>query len=171
MDSDSVTTGDLVPLDSNPALDLRKLKKLHDVLLDVSKAESVPQEEFDKIVKDKASNPFGVDHNYCFGGTEAEPREIARVQGSTGRTLTVLSTAAGVQCYTANYIQKLTGKNAAQYHQWQAVCLETQSYPNSICVDGQKHPEFKKGETFILRPGQDSYWHRAVYRMGVNSGQ
>ena len=51
--------------------------------------------------------------------------------------------------------------------QWQAVCLETQAYPNSISVDGDKFPEFKKGECFILRPDGDNYSHKVIYKFGV----
>jgi galactose mutarotase-like enzyme len=67
-----------------------------------------------------------------------------------------------------------TGKRPL-YNQWQGLCLETQSYPNSVNVDVESHPgakdgagveKFRKGETFILQPNGEKYDHKMVWSFG-----
>jgi len=77
---------------------MQALKELRD-------ARNFPQEDFDLVVNERVGNNFGFDHNYCNhpnGEATKDPREVAKLIGSTGRTMTVTTTEAGVQCFTAN---------------------------------------------------------------------
>lgn len=74
----------------------------------------------------------------------------------------VKSTSPGVQLYTSNYINEVSGKGGVKYLQRQGLCLETQYYPHSISVDPTPETErFREGECFILRKGGEPYRHTA----------
>ena len=89
----------------------------------------------------------------------------------TGRCLRVSTSAPGMQVYTANYLDGSSPppalcKDGARYDQWQGICLETQTYPDSIypddsTVDGEE--EFATGKCFILRPEGEDYFHAVEY--------
>jgi aldose 1-epimerase len=73
----------------------------------------------------------------------------------------VQSTEPGVQFYTGKYVCDVKGKSGAVYQEWAGLCLETQTYPDSVEATG----EFGKGACFILRPGGPNYCHEVVYQM------
>ena len=85
--------------------------------------------------------------------------------------MTVSSDTPGVQFYSGNYVNDVPGKQGAIYKQRQALCLETQHYPDSVEVDQDKFPEFAKGRCHILRPGAAPYSHNVVYSFGNISVQ
>ena len=60
--------------------------------------------------------------------------------------MSVSSNAEGVQLYTAQFVKYLPGKYGACYMPFNAVCLETQNFP-----DSPNRPEFP---SVILNPGQ-----------------
>jgi aldose 1-epimerase len=109
------------------------------------------------------SNPVGYDHNYVLRGTPGAgkaPRLAARVhEPASGRVLEVLTTEPGVQLYTGNFLDgTLKGKGGVVYRQYQAFCLETQHYPDSV-----HHPNFP---STILRPGS-TYTHTTIYKFSA----
>jgi len=66
----------------------------------------------------------------------------------SGRTLEVLTTQPGVQVYTANKLTgALAGPSGRSYRQGDAVCFETQHFP-----DSPNQPEFP---STVLRPGEE----------------
>jgi len=71
---------------------------------------------------------------------------------ASGRTMTVETTAPGVQLYTGNYLSK--DAKDAPFTQHNALCLETQNYPDAI-----NHDDFPSA---VLRPGQ-TYSHVAKH--------
>lgn len=104
-------------------------------------------------------NAGGVDHNFVIDGwqPDAEAKLVARLRDPTsGRTMEILSNQPGIQVYTANYLDgTLTGKEGAVYRKNAAVCLETQTFPDSV-----HHPEWP---TQRLDPGR-TYHHVMVHR-------
>lgn len=108
---------------------------------------------------DDASNPGGVDHNYCLRGWKADGvlRPVARLRDpESGRTLEIVSDQPGVQVYTGNFLDgSLTGKAGAVYGKHGGICLETQKFPDSI-----HHADWPSTR---LDPGQ-TYRHRMVHR-------
>jgi len=71
----------------------------------------------------------------------------------------VLSTEPGVQFYTGNFLDgTITGKKGVVYRQYQAFCLETQHFPDSV-----NHPNFP---TYVLKAG-DTYRSTTIYRFGA----
>src|SRR4051794_1498926 len=84
---------------------------------------------------DQLKQTGGYDHNFVLGGDGKSLTLAARVSDpASGRVMEVRTTQPAVQLYTANHLQH------------QALCLETQHYPDSV-----NHPEFP---STILRPGQ-----------------
>ena len=79
------------------------------------------------------------------------------------------STTPGVQVYFGNYLNGVKGKGGAIYKQRGALCLETQSNPDAIQPDAEKHPEFCKGHVFIMRPGGKPYTHDMVMKFEISA--
>ena len=102
----------------------------------------------------------GYDHNYCIN--QAVPGELTLaatvIEPESGRTLECWTTEPGVQFYTGNYLENITGKGGAVYNQHEGFCLETQHYP-----DSPNHPGFPPTE---LAPGE-TYTHTCIYKFGV----
>jgi aldose 1-epimerase len=103
----------------------------------------------------------GYDINYVLS---EEPRELERVASvydpASGRVMEVLTTLPGVQLYTSNYLQGITGKEGIQYGKHSAVCLETQYFP-----DSPNHPAFP---STLLRP-EEEFSSVTVYRFSVQN--
>ena len=124
--------------------------------------------------------PYGFDHNYviereCEQSSEENQLRLAAIlhHPPTRRCLSVSTTAPGVQLYTSNYLDGSSPspticKEGTSYGQWQALCLETQSYPNSVfpgeyaSIPDEEKP-FANGRCFILRPGGNEYVHDVEY--------
>ena len=102
----------------------------------------------------------GYDHNWVINRKGPGLVLAARaVDPSSGRTMEVLTTQPGVQCYTGNFLDgTIEGKGKKVYKQRYAFCLETQHFP-----DSPNHPKFP---TTVLKPGQ-TYHQTTVYRFGV----
>jgi len=93
---------------------------------------------------------FGFDDCYCVPGFDEKDftlREFGYVKDpASGRKMSVKTTQPGIQFYTANFLNGEKGKNGHPYGRQEALCLETQGYP-----DAPNHPEFPNT---ILRPGE-----------------
>ncbi len=102
---------------------------------------------------------FGYDHNYVINGGGKSLTMAARVYEPTGgRVMEVWTTEPGVQLYTGNHLNGLTGKGGKTYGKRSAFCLETQHYP-----DTPNKPEFP---TTLLKPGQ-TFRSTTVYKFSV----
>jgi len=105
--------------------------------------------------------PQGYDCNFVLdsgGGNGLMP--AARVYDpATGRVMDVLTDQPGVQFYTGNFLDgTLIGKYGVVYEQHDAICLETQHFPDSV-----NHPNFP---STILHPGE-IYKTTTVYRFSA----
>lgn len=102
----------------------------------------------------------GFDHCYAVPGSGL--RHFAWLTGpDTGIRMQTLSTVPGVQLFTANGLRTAGGvhpKEGAVYTRHNAVCLETENFP-----DAPNHPEFPSAALF---PGQ-RYDAVTVYRFDV----
>ena len=92
-------------------------------------------------------NPIGYDHNYVLITKGLLDLAVRVVEPVSGRTMEVYTDQPGVQFYTSNFLDgTITGKYGNIYHQYAALCLETQHFP-----DSPNHPAFP---TAILKPGE-----------------
>lgn len=89
------------------------------------------------------------DHNYVLSMERPEkPILLARVsEGSSGRGMAVRTDQPGVQFYTSIHMKETPGRNGAVYNTNQALCLETQHFP-----DTPNKPNFP---TTVLKPGEE----------------
>lgn len=102
----------------------------------------------------------GYDHNWVLKVSGRKPEKAAEVlDEKSGRFMEVYTTKPGVQFYTANFLDgSEIGKGGVNYGKRQAICLETQYFPNSI-----KHKHFPSP---ILKVGQE-YKHTTIYKFST----
>lgn len=132
---DQVPTGEIAPV-FGTALDFTQPKPLRDAL----RAGRDPQIRIGR----------GIDHNFVIsratGGNDLA-RAAAIFDPKSGRSMTVLTTMPGVQVYTGNGLDgTIMGYSGTLYRQSDAVCFETQQFP-----DAPNHEEFPNT---VLRPGE-----------------
>lgn len=90
----------------------------------------------------------GYDHNYVINGTGYREAAVMYCK-ETGIKMTVSTDLPGVQVYTANYLDKEPGKGGAVYHARDAVCFESQFFPDAINKENFPGGALKAGEIFI----------------------
>jgi aldose 1-epimerase len=90
----------------------------------------------------------GYDHNFVLNGPNGTMKVAAKVTDpKTGRVLTVSTTEPGVQFYSGNFLDgSYKSVNGVPYAKNNALCLETQHFP-----DSPNQPSFPTTE---LKPGQ-----------------
>lgn len=92
----------------------------------------------------------GLDHNYVINEyPDGNLKEAAVIHDpTTGRRMTVLTTMPGMQVYTGNKLDgSLMGHSGTLYRQSDAICFETQQFP-----DAPNHEEFPSS---VLRPDEE----------------
>jgi aldose 1-epimerase len=103
----------------------------------------------------------GYDQNYVLA--EAV-RDVAVPAGelfdpSSGRRMTFSTSEPGVQLYTGNFLDGVVGKHGAVHGRHDALCLETQHFPDAV-----HQPSFP---SIVLRPGE-TYRQVTVYAFGTD---
>jgi len=91
----------------------------------------------------------GYDHNYVLKEDAVGTQKPAAVlvDPKSGRVLTVCTDEPGMQFYTSNFLDgTLTGKSGGVYGHRNAICLETQHFP-----DSPNQPAFP---STLLQPGE-----------------
>jgi aldose 1-epimerase len=91
----------------------------------------------------------GFDHNWVLDkGITARPEHVATLRDPrSGRTMRIATTEPGLQFYSGNFLDgTLVGTGGSVYRQGDALCLETQHFP-----DSPNKPSFP---STVLRPGQ-----------------
>ncbi|MCF3131312.1 aldose epimerase family protein [Streptomyces olivochromogenes] len=103
----------------------------------------------------------GYDHNWALDkGTTARPEHVATLRDPhSGRTLRIATDQPGLQFYSGNFLDgTLTGTGGRTYRQGDALCLETQHFP-----DSPNEPAFP---STVLRPGQ-TYRTTTIHTFGA----
>lgn len=125
-------------------------------------ADLIPTGEFAPV----AGTPFdfrtartigdhGYDVHFCLSDAPQPLRKVAEVRGTSGVTLTVETTACGLQVYDGGYMTDVPGLEGRRYHAHAGLALEAQSWP-----DAPNRPQFPSA---ILRPGE-TWAETTVYR-------
>ncbi|MFI6929493.1 aldose epimerase family protein [Streptomyces sp. NPDC050287] len=144
-DSGLIPTGELAKVSSTP-FDFRKAKPVGRDIRDGHPQQILAQ---------------GYDHNWVLDkGITAKPEHVATLcDPSSGRTLKIATVEPGLQFYSGNFLDgTLTGTGGRTYRQGDALCLETQHFP-----DSPNHPSFP---STVLRPGQ-TYKTTTVHTFGA----
>ena len=101
----------------------------------------------------------GYDHNFVLNTDGSLIKAAVLKELSTGRWMEVYTTQPGMQLYCSNFLDGTsTGKNGKPYYKHDALCLETQHFP-----DSPNHPEFPNT---ILRPGE-TFSSETIYKFGT----
>jgi aldose 1-epimerase len=99
----------------------------------------------------------GYDHNFVLDNGDGSLSHAATVRESnSGRMLEVYTTEPGMQFYTGNWLEgNLTGKSGKTYEFRDALCLETQHFP-----DSPNNPQFPDT---VLSPGE-RFESKTIYK-------
>ncbi|ESN97325.1 hypothetical protein HELRODRAFT_193262 [Helobdella robusta] len=121
----------------------------------------------------------GIDHNFCLkmaagadndgkggadndgkGGADSdEIRHAARLEDEiSGRALDIHTNQPGMQIYTGNYLDGLSGKEGVKYRQHSCIALEPQLWPDAV-----HHANFP---SMLLRAGE-MYKHITIYKFST----
>ncbi len=102
----------------------------------------------------------GYDHNWVLKKQHEGELSLAAVtvEPTTHRVLETWTTEPGVQFYTGNYIDEMTGKDGQRYMRRCGFCLETQHFP-----DSPNQPDFP---STVVRPDRP-YRSVTVYKFAV----
>lgn len=101
----------------------------------------------------------GFDTNFVLRNEPGSLGPCARLHDpESGRTMTVRTTAPGLQFYSGHKLLRDNGKGGVSYGASAGLCLEAQEFPNAINVPSFPQP--------VLRPGE-TYRHRTEYAFSV----
>lgn len=142
MDETAIPTGEVRPVDGTP-FDFRT---------------PTPLGERIRAGDEQLVRALGYDQCFLLRGTGLRP--AARLLDPvSGRVLEVMTDQPALQLYTANKLTgALVGPSGRAYRSGDAVCLETQHYP-----DSPNHPHFP---TTVLRRGE-TFASTTVFRFGA----
>ncbi|MCW1093804.1 galactose mutarotase [Streptomyces sp. RS2] len=93
----------------------------------------------------------GFDHNWVLDkGITDRPEHIATLrENASGRTLRIATDQPGLQFYSGNFLDgTLTGTGGSLYRQGDALCLETQHFPDSPNQPSFPSTVLRAGETY-----------------------
>lgn len=136
-DAEQLPTGEIAPV-AGTALDFASARRIGDAL-------RVGADEQVRIAR-------GVDQTFVIDRPAPDDTSLVRaarlVDPASGRVMTTRTTEPGVQVYTGNSLDgSLAGYSGRLYRQGDAVCFETQHFP-----DSPNQPSFP---STILRPGEE----------------
>lgn len=90
----------------------------------------------------------GYDHTFALPDAPQLHEAAVLYSPQSGIALRVLTTMPGVQLYSANGLHARRGKGGAVYQERDAVCLETQYFPNAMHCPGFTRPILRAGESY-----------------------
>lgn len=94
--------------------------------------------------------PPGYDHNFVLNNPDSGVRKIVTVEHEeSGRVMEVYTDQPGVQFYTGNFLDgSLINRDGQPIEQYAALCLETQTFPDSPNRPSFPSPVLNPGETY-----------------------
>jgi aldose 1-epimerase len=105
----------------------------------------------------------GYDHNFVLNKKGRELSLAAEVyEPVSGRSMEMWTTEPGVQFYTGNFLDKVSGKAGQVYRQHAGFCLEAQHFP-----DSPNKPSFASP---VLKPNQ-RYSQTTIYEFSIRGAE
>lgn len=142
-DQDAIPTGELAEVADTP--------------LDFRKAKPVGLHINDKY--DQLKFGSGYDHNFVLNNFDGQLRKAASVyERESGRTLDVWTDQPGIQFYTGNFLEGVSGKNGVTYKNRAGLCLEAQNFPDA--------PNKKNFPSALLIPDAQ-YTQTTIYQFSM----
>ena len=147
VDDTFMTTGEILTVEGTP-MDFRN--------------SNVIGERIDNYEYEQLKFGDGYDHNWVLNtGGDISQLAASVYSQETGILLEVYTTEPGLQVYTGNFLDGTNvGKYGAVYNKRNAICLETQKYPDSPNKSNWPSPYLKPGET---------YTSRCIYKFSVEN--
>lgn len=131
-----IPTGEIAPVDGTP-MDFRVKKAVgRDI-----------QDDYEPLVYGGG----GYDHNWCLNNNGNFAKVATMSSRESGISMEVYTDLPGVHIYTGNYLKEELGKEGVVYQQYQAMCFETQAYPDAIHHENFPSTICKKGEEYRTR--------------------
>ena len=148
-DEAQIPTGEIASVQGTP-FDFLTPKRIGDALRDGS--------------SEQVTFARGVDQNFIIDRSEGDTsmvRVVHITDPESGRVMTVDTTEPGVQVYTGNQLTgAIAGYSGKLYRQTDAICFETQHFP-----DSPNHDNFP---STVLRPGE-TYTSTTVFAFATPS--
>ncbi len=137
IDNTVMTTGDILSVKGTP--------------MDFTNA-NVVGERIDNYDYEQLKFGNGYDHNWVLN-TSGDISQVAATVYSpaTGIQLDVYTIEPGLQVYTGNFLDNSIGKYDAVYKRRNAICLESQKFPDSPNISEWPSPYLEPGEKYISR--------------------
>lgn len=181
VDEHFIPTREIRSIDDDPVMDFRRERTLRNALENygVVKQGLTEEQSTNNLARrdySSLSAPYGFDHNYVVRKQPGMSLPLVGAVAFGPRNLAVYSDAPGVQVYTSNNLGNSKESSSAEfckqtYGPWEAICLETQHFPDSICAE--KHVpkgnlEFWAGRCPILSESQPVYHQTMVVRLELD---
>lgn len=131
-----IPTGELCPVEGTP-MDFRAKKPMG--------------QDIHKNYEALRLGGGGYDHNWCLNNDGCFAKVAEMSSELSGITMEVFTDLPGVHIYSGNYLKEEVGKQGIIYKQYQAMCFETQYYPDAINQENFESPIVKKGEEYRTR--------------------
>ena len=128
-DAQSIPTGELVDVPGTP-MDFRMPRALGEAI----------DADYEAVRLGK-----GYDHNWVLKNNGKFDKVAQAVSEKSGIVMEVWTDLPGMQMYTANFLDNEHGKNGAVYGIRDAVCFETQYFPDAVHHENFASPICKKG--------------------------
>lgn len=128
-DAQSIPTGELVDVTGTP-MDFRMPRALGEAI----------DADYEAVQLGK-----GYDHNWVLKNNGKFDKVAQAVSEKSGIVMEVWTDLPGIQMYTANFLDNEQGKNGAVYGVRDAVCFETQYFPDAVHHENFVSPICKKG--------------------------
>ena len=93
-------------------------------------------------------NGNGYDHNFVLSDTAELKKAAILYSPQTGISMTTFTTLPGIQVYSGNWLTPRKGKNGGLIDRRDAICLETQIFPNAMARTNFPSPILKKDEHY-----------------------
>ncbi|KAH7282718.1 hypothetical protein KP509_35G044900 [Ceratopteris richardii] len=146
-----------------------KVTKVDDSLIPTGELEEVKGTPYDFTNPREIGNTIeqvnGYDINYALKGGQAMKimehtvHFAAKVkEPKSRRTMELYTNQKGLQFYTGNYLPGMAGKDGAVYGAHDALCLETQGFPDAV-----NHPSFPS----VVIPAFHNYTHIMLFRFST----
>ena len=127
-DAQSIPTGELVDVTGTP-MDFRMPRALGEAI----------DADYEAVQLGK-----GYDHNWVLKNNGKFDKVAQAVSEKSGIVMEVWTDLPGIQMYTANFLDNEQGKNGAVYGIRDAVCFETQYFPDAVHHENFASPICKK---------------------------
>lgn len=91
----------------------------------------------------------GYDHCWALNKKEGEFGDAAELYlPENGRFIKILTTQPGIQFYSGNFLDGITGRGGAKYEKHHGMCLESEYFPDAVNQENFHSPVINPGEKY-----------------------